>query len=165
MQTYTNNLLQNNGFAFVLERIPQTIFRVTSTAVPSVAVPPPDAGYPGATQHFPGTFTEFEDITMEFLVDENLENYEEIYRWLVKQRFAENQVPKSEIDVSYFSDGVLTTMTNSSNPNRKFKFKAMFPYALGQLSFDSSISSPSPVTCTVSFKYSYFELMPLKDVD
>jgi hypothetical protein len=165
MQTYTNNLLQNNGFAFVLERIPQTVFRVTATSVPAINVPPAPAGYPGSSQDFPGTFTEFEDITLEFLVDENLENYEEIYRWIVKQRFAENQVPKSDLDVSYFSDGVLTTMTNSSNPNRKFKFKSMFPYALGQLSFDTSVTSPSPVTCIATFKYSYFELMPIGGVD
>lgn len=165
MQTYSNNLLQNNGFTFILERIPQTVFRVTATSVPAINVPPASAGYPGSTQNFPGTFTEFEDINLEFLVDENLENYEEIYRWIVKQRFAENQVPKSEIDVSYYSDGVLTTMTNSSEPNRKFKFKSMFPYAMSALNFDTSITSPEPVKCTVTFKYSTFELIPIGGVD
>lgn len=165
MQTYTNNLLQNNGFAFVLERVPQTVFRVVSCAVPAITVPPAPAGYPGASQSFPGTFTEFDDIVLEFLVDENLENYEEIYRWLVKQRFAENQVPKSDIDRPYVSDGVLTTMTNASNPNRTFKFKDMFPVSISSLGFDTTITSPEPVKCTATFKYSYFELMPIGAID
>jgi hypothetical protein len=160
MQTYTNNNLQNNGFTFILERIPQTIFRVTSTDIPSITVPPAQGGYPGTTQHFPGTFTEFEDITLSFIVDEDMKNYEEIYRWVVKQRFAENQVPKDSIDEVYVSDGVLTTLNNSSNPNRVFKFKAMFPVQLGNIHFDTSITSPEPVECTVTFKYSYFEMMP-----
>lgn len=165
MQTYSNNLLQNNGFAFVLERIPQAIFRVTAASVPAINVPPAPAGYPGASQSFPGTFTEFDDLTIEILVDENLEAYEEIYRWMVKQRFAENQVPKSDLDKPYVSDGVLTTMTNASNPNRVFKFKSLFPIAMSALSFDTSVASPEPVKCTVTFKYSYFELIPVGQVD
>jgi hypothetical protein len=160
MENYSNNNLQNNAFTFVLERIPQTIFRVTQCDVPSITVPPAGAGFPGSSQAFPGTFTEFDDITLTFIVDEDLQNYEEIYRWIVKQRFAENQVPSSDIDVPYVSDGALTTMTNSSNPNRTFKFKAMFPVALGSIHFDTTVSSPEPVECTVTFKYSYFELNP-----
>jgi hypothetical protein len=153
MQTYTNNFLQNNGFTFILERVPQTVFRVTECSLPSISVPPAPAGYPGASQFVPGTFTEFSDLTLTFLVDEDLKNYEEIYTWMVKQRFAQNQVPKTDLDVPYVSDGVLTTMTNSSNPNRAFNFKGMFPIELGSLSFDTSVSSPEPVRCSVTFKY------------
>lgn len=160
MQTYSNNNLQNNGFTFILERIPQTIFRVTACDIPSIQVPPVQAGYPGATQYQPGTFTEFDELTLEFIVDEDLRNYEEIYRWLVKQRFSENQIPSSDIDVNYESDGALTTLTNSSNPNRVFKFKDLFPISLSSLRFDTSVSSPEPITCTATFKYSYFEMMP-----
>lgn len=162
METYSNNLLQNNGFAFVLERIPQTIFRVVSCDIPSMNVPPAPAGFPGASQNFPGTFTEFDDLTLEFLVDEDLKNYEEIYHWMMQQRFAigDEYTPKNDMEIPLVSDGALTTMTNASNANRVFKFVSMFPVFLGSIHFDTSINQPDPITCTVTFKYSYFKMMP-----
>lgn len=157
--TANYNFLQNNGFIFSLERIPQTIFRVTSCGVPSLSIPAPQAGFPGATQYFPGTNAEFEELTLQFLVDENLENYEEIYDWITQQRYCSNYVPKGDNDKLLVSDGTLVTMTNASNPNRVFKFKALFPIALGNLQFNTTITETQPVICQVTFKYSYFELV------
>jgi hypothetical protein len=159
METYDYNFLQNNGFTFSLDRIPQTTFRVVACDIPSITVPPADAGYPGTTQYFPGTFNEFDTLTLDFLVDEHLKNYEELYRWITQQRFANKDFrPKSEIEEKMVSDGVLVTMTNASNPNRIFYFKDLFPISLGGIHFDTSVDSPAPVTCTVSFRYSYFEM-------
>lgn len=157
-ETYNYNFLQNNGFLFTLERIPNTTFRVVACDVPSISVPPAQAGYPGATQYFPGNTTEFEELTLDFLVDENLDNYEEIYNWITQQRFCSEYVPTGDKDKLLVSDGTLVTMTNSSNPNRSFHFKAMFPVGLGNLHFDTSVDSPEPITCQATFKYSYFVL-------
>ena len=124
METYSYNLLQNNGFTFSLDRIPQTNFRVIAARLPGISVPPPNAGDPGATQYFPGSATEFDELSLDFLVDENLENYEEIYRWLTQQRFANKDFkPKTDRESKLVSDGVLVTLTNASNPNRTFYFK------------------------------------------
>lgn len=160
-ETYSYNFLQNNGFTFLLERIPQTIFRVTSCDVPGLTVPTPETSSGRTTQYFPGTANEFDELVMEFIVDENLKNYEELYRWITQQRYTDKEfVPKSEKENLLVSDGVLVTMTNASNPNRVFKFANMFPISLGNIHFDTTISEPQPVTCTVTFKYSYFELVP-----
>lgn len=160
MKTAHNyNLLQNNGFVFSLERIPQTMFRVVACDVPGISIPPANAGTPGVTQYFPGGNSEFEELTMDFLVDENLENYEEIYHWITQQRFFGNYKAKGDLDTPMVSDGALVTLTNQSNPNRTFKFKAMFPISLGNIHFDTSVSQPEPITCQVTFRYAYFELV------
>lgn len=154
------NFLQNNGFIFSLERLPQTIFRVVACDVPSISIPPAEAGTPGATQYFPGGNTEFDELTMDFLVDENLENYEEIYHWITQQRYfiRDEFKPKNDSEKLMVSDGTLVTMTNASNPNRVFSFKNMFPISLGNLHFDTSITQPDPITCQVTFRYSYFRM-------
>jgi hypothetical protein len=158
--TKNYNFLQNNAFEFTIARIPETTFRVTSTQVPAISVPQPDVDVPGITQYFPGTYTQFEEMTVQFNVDENLLNYEEMYHWVTQQRFAVGNDYKanSQHEVLIVSDGTLITMNNQSNPNRVFKFLDMFPIALGPLSFDSTVDSPEPVTCTATFKYSYFVL-------
>ena len=158
-QSQPYNFLQNNGFIFNLERIPETTFRVVSCDLPMISVTPPQAGYPGASQYFPGNTTEFEELTMSFIVDENLLNYEEIYDWITQQRYCTDFIPTGDKDRLLVSDGTLVTMTNSSNPNRVFKFKDLFPISVGNLHFDTSINQPEPVQCQVIFKYSYFEMV------
>lgn len=164
IEKFDYNFLQNNGFLFSLERLPQTMFRVVACDVPSISVPPPQAGTQGATQYFPGGFTEFEDLTMDFLVDEDLKNYEEIYHWITQQRYfiRDGYKPKGNNDELMVSDGTLVTMLNSSYPNRVFSFKNMFPITIGNLHFDTSVTEPTPVSCQVTFKYSYFVLEPKK---
>jgi hypothetical protein len=157
-ETYSQNFLQNNGFIFSLDRIPQTTFRVVACDVPSITVPAPEQGSAASSQFFPGSATEFDELSMDFLVDEDLKNYEEIYNWITQQRFAENYVPKNSREEKLVSDGTLATMSNASNVNRVFYFKDLFPVSLGNMHFDTSISQPEPVTCTVTFRYSYFVL-------
>lgn len=158
MNSHDYNFLENNKFTFSMERLPETMFRVISIDLPAINVPAPDAGYPGATQYFPGTFTEFDELTLRFIVDENLKNYGELYDWITQQRFAEHYIPKNDTEIKLVSDGSLHTMTNASNPNRVFHFKDLFPISLGSLSFDTTINSPEAVVCQAVFKFSYFVL-------
>lgn len=152
------NTLSTNAFTFNLLRMPETTFRCTSAEVPSISVPAPDSNSAASNQWFPGSATEFDEMSVKFIVDENLLNYEEIYHWITQQRFAKRGEwqSKSEKDTLLVSDGFLTTLTNNSNPNRVFYFRDMFPVALGSLSFDTE--NPSTATCFVTFRFSYFEL-------
>jgi hypothetical protein len=152
------NSLSTNAFTFNLLRIPETTFRCTSVEVPSITVPAPDSNSGSSNQWFPGSATEFDEMSVKFIVDENLKNYEEIYHWITQQRYANKDSWKSisDSDKLLVSDGFLTTLTNNSNPNRVFYFKDMFPTAVGSLSFDTE--NPTQVTCYVNFRFSYFEL-------
>lgn len=157
-EIYSNNLLQINGFTFSLDRIPQTTFRVTSCDLPEITVPAPESQSGRAMQYFPGTSNEFEPLNIEFLVDEDLKNYKEMYRWITQQRYTNKEFIPKDKEEFLVSDGTLLTMTNSSNPNITFYFKDLFPISLGSLHFDTSIDQPTAVTCTATFRYSYFEV-------
>lgn len=163
-EKYSQNLLQNNGFQFILQKIPQTVFRVVSIDVPTISIPPaPSGGYPGATQYLAGNTVEFAEINMDFLVDEDLKNYEEIYRWITQQKFEDRNQTRRNVDLekALYSDGTLITMDNSSNPHRVFSFKSMHPVSLGNIHFDTSITQPDPITCQVTFRYAYFVMEPM----
>ena len=156
------NYLQNNAFNFTLNRIPETTFRVVECSIPSLTVPPAQGGAIGSPQYFPGTSNEFDVFPCRFIVDEDLKNYEEIYRWITQQRYhiGKDFAPKNEYEKSLVSDGTLITMTNSSTPNRIFRFFDMFPISIGAINFDTTIDSPVPVMCEVEFRYSYFYMVP-----
>lgn len=152
------NLLKTNSFQFSIERIPETIFRITAVNLPEVSVPAPSAPSAASTQYFPGSTSEFSQLNLTFLVDENLKNYEEIYRWITQQRYGIGSEfsPKNTTETKLTSDATLLTLTNSSNPNRVIKFFDVFPTSLGQLNFSTQQPDPIPVECSAQFYYSRF---------
>jgi len=150
------NTLSSNAFTFTINRLPQTVFRVVSINLPGINVSPVESGQPEGDQYFPGSSNNFEELQMTFIVDENLLNYEELYNWITQQRYITEYKAKNTEEALLTSDGVFVTMTNSSVPNRVFTFRDMFPISLSSLNFDTRESNPDPVTCQVSFKYSYF---------
>lgn len=152
------NLLKSNSYQFSIVRIPETIFRITSVNLPEISVPAPMVPSGASSQYFPGSTSEFSQLTITFLVDENLKNYEEIYRWITQQRFGIGSefIPKDSNETKLTSDATLLTLTNSSNPNRVIKFFDLFPTSLGQLNFSTQQPDPIPVECSAQFYYSRF---------
>lgn len=160
------NFLQNNAFIFTLPRLGETSFRVISLEFPEIVVPPAQGGTTGSTQYHPGTFNEFGDLSLEFIVDENMLNYEELYRWITQLRFPGTEfTPKTDFEVPLVADGVLVTLTNSSQPNRVFMFKDMFPIALSGFKFVTTEDNVDNIICTATFKFSYFTLKPIGEED
>jgi hypothetical protein len=155
------NLLKSNSYQFSIERIPETIFRITAVNLPEISVPAPSVPSGASTQYFPGSTSEFSQLTISFLVDENLNNYEEIFRWITQQRFeiGSESTPKNITETKLTSDATLLTLTNSSNPNRMIKFFDLFPTSLGQLNFSTQQPDPIPVECSAQFYFSRFVFM------
>ncbi len=154
------NSLNNNAFNFALNRLPHTAFRAVSVNIPGMSMPVPEVPQMQSVQYYPGSAIDFAAFNMTFIVDENLSNYEELYKWINQQQINNKYKPTTTEDRFLVSDGVLVTMTNASNPNRTIFFKDMFPVSLGEIQFDSRDSNVEPATCTVEFRYSYFELVP-----
>ena len=150
------NNLQSNSFSMTIDRIPQTIFRVTKCSVPSIQIPAPEVPHPSASQYFPGSVTEFDSLVIEFLVDENLQNYEEMFNWITQQRYLSDVTPNLDGGPPLVSDGAIITLNNNSIPNKVFSFKNLFPISLGSLSFDTTVSEPTSMMCEAEFRFSYF---------
>jgi hypothetical protein len=81
-QIENRNFLSPTGFKFLLKRSPQVAFFCNQANIPSM-----DMGT--ATQStylrdldIPGDKVQFGDLTIRFLVDEDLGNYMEIQKWI-----------------------------------------------------------------------------------
>jgi hypothetical protein len=123
----------------------------------------------------PGDKIVFGDLTLRFLVDENLENYMEIQNWIrglgypesLKQTYDFQETgfinPKIEAQrqLGLYSDGTLQVLTSSSIPNFQVNFKDLFPYSLGTLSFDATQTDVQYFTADVGFKYTIYNIVDL----
>lgn len=159
------NPLNPNGFMFSIARIPEVSYFCQEAPLPGLSlgvatVPTPFYDYP-----LPGDKVEFDDLTIEFLVDAEMKNYKAIFNWMTGLGFPElnrqytdqllDRPPKSET-VSTLSDANLSILGPSGSPIQTVQFKDVFPVNLSALRFTSTSTDVQYLTASASFKYMGF---------
>ena len=76
------NFLSPVGFKFVIGRTPNVDYFCQSASIPEVSIGVRDIQTPVKDYVIPGDKMTFGDLNLRFLVNEDLDNYYEIYRWL-----------------------------------------------------------------------------------
>ena len=173
-------------FKFSIIKLPKVEYFCTAVNIPGITLggtmsqPTPLKDIP-----IPGEKLTYEPLSMTFLVDENLENFQEIHGWLVglgfprdhnefrdlvssgNDRFpAKNQSISNEIGkVKYgaantggtYSDATLTILTSKNNSALEVRFRNMFPTGLTGLSYNQQAADVDYLTATVSFEYEIYD--------
>ena len=120
----------------------------------------------------PGDKVQFEDFTFRFLVDENLENYMEIYNWIRGlgypeslgeiykwQQNTENFTQPKNSELNLFSDATLQILTSKENPNFKVMFQDMFPKLSCQLlTLTPPVRTYNTLQQMSTFKYTIYNI-------
>ena len=161
-QIQNRNYLSNVGFNFTLARFPKVDFFSNTANLPGLTLGTVNA--PNYLKELPlaGDRLVFEDFSLQFIVDEKLENYLAIHNWMKGLGFpnsigdfmdliADND-NSLNMDLQY-SDGTLLVLNNQFNNIAKVKFNGLFPYTLSGLQFDATNTDYQTLTATVTFKY------------
>ena len=172
-QVSNRNFLSPTGFRFTLNRAPKVAFFGNTANIPSMTLGVANQSTCLKDIEVPGDKIIFEDFSLRFLVDENLENYMEIYNWIRGLGFPEsleeiyNLQRTGKIDqpldkvMNVFSDGTLQVLTSHQNPNFKVVFQDLWPYSLSTLQFDATSEDIQYFTADVSFKYTIYNITDL----
>jgi hypothetical protein len=152
-------------YKLTFDRLPNTVYTAFSVNIPGISLGELVMPTPINDVPLPGDKITFEPFTINFLVQENLENYLEIFNWI----YAFGKPIESSQYKNYFqteknplySDAELTILSNKYNPLLKVNFIDCWPQSLGELQFDSQITSVTPITIPASFRYSYFTIESL----
>ena len=171
-QIENRNFLSSVGFKFTLNRAPKVAFFANTANIPSITLGV--AEQPNYLNNIPvpGDKMEFEDFTLRFLVDENLENYMQIQNWMRGLGFPESLTQIYEwqetnesfeqpykSDMNLYSDGTLLVLNSNKNSNFNVKFRSMFPYQLSTLQFDATNQDEEYFTAEVTFKYLMYNIL------
>ena len=173
-QIEDRNFLTPTGFRFSVQKADKIAFFGTSCNIPSLnlgTIEQPNylRGIPR-----PGDTIDFEDLIFNFLVDENLENFNQIQNWIRALGYPEslqeiydwqndknltdyNSSPNSRLN-NLYSDGTLLICSNDFTPIIRVNFKDMFPYFLTNIEFNSQVSDITYLTAEVRFKYTNYEI-------
>ncbi len=128
-QIENRNFLSPTGFKFILERSPKVAFFCNQANIPDLTLG--IANQPTYLKDIdtPGDKISFGDLTLRFLVDENLENYMEIQNWIRGLGYPESVQEFRDLEASaviqsrynkdkqnIYSDGTLEILSNNLIP-------------------------------------------------
>jgi hypothetical protein len=168
-------------FKFQITKLPKVEYFCTAVNIPTVSISEVKQPTPFVDVPLPGTTLSYGALNMTFMVDENLENFQEIHGWLRGLGFPESyteyadglsagvdRAPTSQGSVSsepgkvkfgapsqaaYFSDATLVVLTSKNNPIKEIRFRDVYPTNIGELQYDQQATDVQYLTATVTFNY------------
>lgn len=163
------NPLSPNGFTFSITKLPNVSFFCQRVTLPNIQLASVDQMTPFSNRALPGDIMTFSELSVQFLIDETLQNYESIFNWMVALGFPEShdqyknfvgtqdRLVYSEMAKNY-SDGTLSILDSHNNAIKTFKFNDMFPISLDAIQFESTAMDVNYVLGNATFRYSYFTI-------
>ena len=157
------SLLTSLQFVFQIQRLDGVNYHLQGAELPGISLEQIEI----ATVHSPrkevGTHVLFEELSVSFLVDEDLRNYQEIFNWILglgaPNKFDEYKTFKeASFNENNKSDGTLTLLTGSTKPNLEVSFTNMWPITLSSISFSTTEDTSNPVTADVTFAYDRYSI-------
>ena len=178
-------------FKFNIHQLPKVEFFCTAANVPAINLG--EAIFPTPYKQIPvmGDTLTYDNLSISFIVDENLENYIELHEWLTaigfpkdREQFTTFRSSTADLQVitqgvsddrglttgssqlstsarGMFGDAILTILTNKNNPVVEVRFQDLFPVALGALDFTQVATDVEYISVTADFSYKIYEIVTL----
>lgn len=167
-------------FRFQCAKIPKVEFNTVQANIPGISLT--ELTQPTRLQQLkiPGNDLTFEDLTIVFTVDENLETYKQIHDWMAglaqvdsdeKYRAlissGNDRMPLSQQSTStdagrptnatpdgaIFADGKLLVMSSRNIPIMEINYQDIYPKSLSALDYNQLLTDVEYLTATVVFGY------------
>ena len=152
-KNFNRNLALGTSFKLDIPGMEEMNYFVQSTGLPSISMGGVDTPYQNHQTNVPSNRIEFDPLNINFLVDEDLANYESLFRWMVETTMTEPVVPNQMRNITLH-------FTNSSKLHKlAIRFHKAYPTMMSELPLDSSVNDAQPIVCSATFRYQYFEII------
>lgn len=158
------NLLQNNAYQLVLPRFPKVQFFGTDFAMPEVSLPASDVSTPFTNLKFAGDKPSFAPMQFNFMINEDMSNYREIYDWIYNIGFADSyenytQYPNKTLPHQSLGeqDAKVLILSSKGNTIKTITFFDAIPVSLGGMEFTSQDPNTTYVKASVVMVYSHYK--------
>ena len=167
-------------------RIPKTTWFCTAANVPGITLGEAQYATPMTDMIVTGDKLTFETLNITFIVDEELQNYRELWDWIVgigspvnhsqwttaltkgdgiTTNFSavgtdDNINPRQKAtstDKNFYSDATLIVYNSKNIPKVNVKFKDMFPTSISSLEYSQDLTDVEYFKASATFRYLYYE--------
>lgn len=149
--SYAQNNLSQLNFRFLLRNIPNVQFRVQKAMLPGMQLGVANVPTPFVKIPLTGNLT-YQPFTVEFLVGEDMDDYREIFDWMVRLGYPDNLDQYQPTT----TDATLMILDNSFKPNLKVRYTSVFPVALSDIEFDLTLEGIQFAKATATFAFERF---------
>ena len=175
-------------FRFKMTKLPLVEFTVQTANIPGISLGSTDMPTPLKEISIPGDKITYQSLDINFLVDENLNNYKEIHDWITGLGFPQNHTqfknlqgtasdrfpgttsstaatgtsisqPLSEGGI--YSDATLTVLNSKNVAKTEIRFQNVYPTSIGSLSYDVKASDVDYLQVNASFNYMYYDIVQI----
>ena len=150
------------GFRFILSNFPEVTYFCQAANIPGVSLAGIDFPTPMKNIQFSGDEVSFEELSIRFVVDENLKNWLSIYDWIIgmgiPDKKSAEKYKKLKDENKLVADATLAILTSNMNVQMEVRFQNMFPLSLSGISFDTGATDVEYISADVSFRYDLYEI-------
>jgi hypothetical protein len=160
------SLFQPTGFKVIIDRknYANLEFFVQSISHPGATVPAIETSYKRISSvPQPGGQMEYGELTMDVMLDEDMNSYTEMYNWMLRlvnleQIDRRNNFAGKVSDTPTYADIKVVALTGHNNSNKTFTYVDCIPVAIGDIRFEAQNQSVEFITFPASFRFSYFDI-------
>ena len=168
------NFLSPVGFKLSIDKLKGVDFFCQTASIPAITMNSADTFTRFNKIPQPGDELYYEDLSVKFLIDENMKNYYQVHDWMRQLstpyssrefKYNRNSLESQNKNTNtsdlqgnqWRSDCSLFILSSNYQPISEFVFKDAWPAGLTTLTFDSSVQDINYFTAEVTFKYNYFD--------
>lgn len=167
-QVENKNFLSPLNFRFQIKKCPNVNFFLQNVNLPGMTLVGPEQPNPFVKIPKAGDHIEFDDLMINYKVDEDLQNYLELYNWIRELGFPNNFDEYKSIagkpvytGLGITSDMSLIVLSSSRNPTYEVIFKDAFPISISSLIFDSTQPDVQFLEASATFRYRSYSIQPV----
>lgn len=165
------NFLQPTKFLLTFDRIGSTTYFCQSVNLPGASLGQAPVNTPMLDIYLPGNKITYNQLNVDFLVDEKLDTWRQLYSWFQsiaspesfeeRNRLSSLQNKLKTRSLRNYSDATLTLLSALNNPILRIQFINLFPISLSDIQFDTKMSAEDVVMGTATFVYDYFKFVDI----
>ena len=164
-QPINTSFLSPIGFKFQLNNFPEVNYFCQSATLPGISISAIDVPTPLKTIAMVGDEVTFEELSIKFIVDENMKNWLSIYDWIIGLGFPteEGQAKYKKLSETseLTTDATLTVLNSKNIAKTEIRFHNVFPTQLGGLSYDIKASDVDYLNVQATFAYMFYEIVQI----
>jgi hypothetical protein len=161
------NYLQPTKFLLTFGRIPTVQYFCQSVNIPGVNLGQAPLNFPGVDVYAPGNKITYNQLSVNFTIDESLKSWSELHSWFRSIASPEGTDERNRLSAEQsnrttgpkaYSDATLTILSALNNPVARIHYYNVFPITLSDVLFDTKQSADDILTADAVFLFDYFNI-------
>jgi hypothetical protein len=159
------NFLSPLHFEFRIKKTPNVNYFVQNVNIPGMSLRSIEVPNPLVKKPYWGDHIDYDDIMINYKVDEDLANYLEIHNWVKLMGFPDNYAQHKSIadlpiieGMGLTSDISIIVLNSSRIPKFNIVFKDAFPVSISSLIFDVTQPDVNYLEAAATFRYTSFNI-------